>query len=139
MKKTYRHRTLGWTAESFDKETYKIYKSSAKTSYTLRSSLEIEDSEDWKLDVGGINTTDSHKVSCTTLVFDLDDFLDKFETEDDFMESLYSNGGKEIPRKNSQTTESLQEKYNKLLILSDKRDNLLEKMLGLLNEYMEGK
>lgn len=55
MMKTYIHKKLGWKAVESNPNTegtpvtrnYKIYKSEDSKSYTLRSSLEIEGSEDW--------------------------------------------------------------------------------------------
>lgn len=47
--KTYIHKKLGWKAvQHTTPEYYKVYKSKTEDCYTLRSSLEIEDSEDWK-------------------------------------------------------------------------------------------
>lgn len=47
--KTYIHKKLGWKAvQHTTPEYYKIYKSEEEDCYTLRSSLEIEDSDDWQ-------------------------------------------------------------------------------------------
>lgn len=55
--KTYIHKKLGWKAvQHTSPEYYKVYKSEAEDCYTLRSSLEIEDSEDWKREESGLST-----------------------------------------------------------------------------------
>ena len=47
--KTYIHKKLGWKAvQHTTPEYYKVYKSKTEDCYTLRSSLEIEDSNDWE-------------------------------------------------------------------------------------------